>query len=155
MLRPHGELLKLDTSTAYLSLTNMSATALPMFLSALLVASGGAIGALARWLISLSLNSIFPLLAPGTLVVNYIGAFLMGLGLTAFNLLQQAHDGWRLLLFTGFLGGLTTFSSFTAEVMVLIQNGRIAWGMLGALAHVGGSLVMFALGMAIIQSLKP
>lgn len=133
----------------------MNASPLPFYYSALLVALGGATGAVSRWLISLGLNAIYPPLPPGTLVANYLGAFLMGLGLAAFGLLQQVHEGWRLLLFTGFLGGLSTFSTFSAEIMHLIQAQRYAWAFFGVAAHVCGSLLMVALGILCVQFFKP
>ncbi len=128
---------------------------MPIYQSILLVALGGASGAVSRWLLSLALNALYPPLPPGTLVANYIGAFLMGLGLAAFGLLQHVHEGWRLLLFTGFLGGLTTFSTFSAEIMHLIQAQRYVWALLGISLHVCGSLLMLALGMLCVQFFKP
>ena len=103
-----------------------------------------------RWLLGLSLNSLFPTLPPGTLAANLIGGYLIGLAMAFF----AGHPGlapeWRLLIITGFLGGLTTFSTFSAEATVLLQQGRLLWAGLAISAHVTGSLIMTMLGIATV-----
>jgi len=120
-------------------------------MNALAVAVGAAAGALVRWQVGLLWNarwSGFPL---GTLAVNVIGGFLIGLALMGLARPDQAL--WRLLLVTGFLGGLTTFSAFSAESLQLLQRG--AWGLALAhsLLHVLGALGAAGLGVWVARSL--
>lgn len=98
-----------------------------MFQSIFLVSAGAAIGASLRWGLGLWLNSLFSSLAFGTLVANFIGCFLMGILLAAFWTFPQFSPEWRLFLVTGFLGALTTFSSFSGEVIELFlkKNGEM------------------------------
>ena len=115
------------------------------------VAGGAAIGALLRWLAGLWLNaqwSGFPL---GTLLVNCVGGLLIGLLLVQFE--RSPNELLRLLLVTGFLGGLTTFSAFSVESLVLIQRGHWALAAGHTLAHVLGALACAALGYRIGQAL--
>lgn len=125
-----------------------------MFYSALAVALGAACGALMRWLLGLGLNHYFPALPPGTLLANLIGAYLIGIALAIFTQAPQFSPEWRLLIMTGFLGGLTTFSAFSAEVVTLLQQGRLAWAATAISAHVGGSLLMTFLGLGTVYWLK-
>ncbi len=125
-----------------------------MFYSALAVALGAACGALMRWLLGLGFNHCFPTLPPGTLLANLIGAYLIGIALAIFTQAPQLSPEWRLLIMTGFLGGLTTFSAFPAEVVTLLQQGRLAWAATAISAHVGGSLLMTFLGLATVYWLK-
>ena len=97
-----------------------------MFQSIILVSTGAAIGASLRWGLGLWLNSLFSTLAFGTLVANFIGCFLMGILVSAFWLFPQFSPEWRLFLVTGFLGALTTFSSFSGEVIELFFKEE--WG---------------------------
>ena len=115
------------------------------------VAGGAAIGALLRWLAGLWLNaqwSGFPL---GTVLVNCVGGLLIGLLLVQFE--RSPNELLRLLLVTGFLGGLTTFSAFSVESLVLIQRGHWALAAGHTLAHVLGALACAALGYRIGQAL--
>ena len=115
------------------------------------VAGGAAVGALLRWLAGLWLNaqwSGFPL---GTLLVNCVGGLLIGLLLVQFE--RSPNELLRLLLVTGFLGGLTTFSAFSVESLVLIQRGHWALAAGHTLAHVLGALACAALGHRIGQAL--
>ena len=93
-----------------------------MFQSIFLISAGAAIGASLRWGLGLWLNSLFSSLAFGTLVANFIGCFLMGILLAAFWTFPQFSPEWRLFLVTGFLGALTTFSSFSGEVIELAEK---------------------------------
>lgn len=120
----------------------------PLSLSLLMISLGASAGAVARWLLAQALNALFPAIPPGTLVANLVGGYLIGLALAVFAQHPGLAPEWRLLLVTGFLGGLTTFSTFSAEVTVLLQQGRLAWAGLAIGAHVLGSLLMTLLGMA-------
>lgn len=118
-----------------------------MIKSLFAVCVGASAGAALRWLISLALNPLFSGLPLGTLAANLIGAFCIGLALGLFARYPDIAPHWRLLIVTGFLGGLTTFSSFSAEVAGLFLRGRVVSAMAGIALHVGGSLAMTFLGM--------
>ena len=118
-----------------------------MWTSVLAIGIGAALGAVLRWGLGLWLNALLPAIPPGTLVANVVGGYLIGLAMVFFT--QQVHlpPEWRLFVITGFLGGLTTFSTFSAEVMRLLNEGRMAWA-LGAIgAHLAGSLLATWAGM--------
>ncbi len=87
-----------------------------MWKSILAIALGAALGALLRWLLGLKLNAFFPTMPPGTLAANLIGGYVVGLAIAFFTALPGLAPEWRLLVVTGFCGGLTTFSTFSAEV---------------------------------------
>lgn len=110
---------------------------------------GGAIGSACRWWMGLRLNALFPLLPLGTLLVNLIGGFFIGLALGLFSRYPGLEAQWKLLLVTGFCGGFTTFSSFSAEVVGLLQSGRLGWAALTITAHVLGSLLLTLAGFAL------
>lgn len=120
------------------------------FYSIAAISVGAAFGAILRWLLSLSFNTLFPLVSAGTLLANLIGAYLIGLALALFAEYPEWGIEWRLFIITGFLGGLTTFSSFSAEVVALLQQARWGWAGLVIAAHVVGSIVMTFLGFASI-----
>ena len=118
------------------------------------IALGSAGGALLRWYLGMRLNALLPQLPPGTLAANLVGGYIIGLAVAYFAQAPAIAPEWRLLIITGFCGGLTTFSTFSAEVVTLLQQGRVAWAM-GAIAiHVSGSLLMTLAGMASWQWLK-
>lgn len=123
-------------------------------LAILSISVGAALGAVLRWLLSVSLNALFPALPPGTLVANLIGAYLIGVALAIFAANPQLAPAWRLFVITGFLGGLTTFSTFSAESVTLLQQGRWAWALGHIGSHLAGSLVMTGLGLASVQLLR-
>ena len=110
------------------------------------VGMGAAVGALARWQLGLWLSA-GGLIPWGTLAANLIGGYLVGVAVGVFNALPQLDPAWRLLLITGFLGGLTTFSSFSAEVVAFLNEGRLALALGTALAHVTGSLLLTLAGL--------
>jgi CrcB protein len=110
------------------------------------VSMGAAVGALARWQLGLWLSA-GGLIPWGTLAANLIGGYLVGVAVGVFNALPQLDPAWRLLLITGFLGGLTTFSSFSAEVVAFLNEGRLALALGTALAHVTGSLLLTLAGL--------
>ncbi|MBS6285718.1 fluoride efflux transporter CrcB [Haemophilus parainfluenzae] len=117
-----------------------------MFQSIFLVSAGAAIGASLRWGLGLWLNSLFSSLAFGTLVANFIGCFLMGILVAAFWLFPQFSPEWRLFLVTGFLGALTTFSSFSGEVIELFFKEEWVNGLFVLVNHLVGCLIFTVLG---------
>lgn len=118
-----------------------------MPVSILAISAGASAGALLRWQLNLLLNSLLPNLPLGTLCANWLGGWLMGLALGLFALFPNLGGEWRLMLVTGFLGALTTFSAFSAEMTALIQAGRLWLCTLGIALHVGGSIIMVFLGL--------
>jgi CrcB protein len=126
-------------------------TPTPPWAEAAAVAAGAAVGALARWRVGLWLNanwSGFPL---GTLAVNCVGGLVIGACLVGFE--RSPNELLRLLLVTGFLGGLTTFSAFSVESLLLVQRGHWALAAGHTLAHVLGALACAALGYRLGQAL--
>jgi len=111
------------------------------------VGLGAAIGAWLRWGLGLWLNPALPELPLGTLSANLVGGYLVGLAVAFFMQHPGLSPEWRLLIITGFLGGLTTFSTFSAETVTLLARGQYAWSMAIIAAHLGGSLLMTVLGM--------
>jgi len=115
-------------------------------LTVLAICIGASLGALARWGLGLWLTP-GGLLPWGTLAANLVGGYLIGVAIAAFQAMPQLDPVWRLLLITGFLGGLTTFSSFSAEVVEFLLAGRYGLALLTAGLHVLGSLTMTVLGL--------
>ena len=112
------------------------------------ISLGAALGALSRWGLSVGLNHAFPALPPGTLVANLVGGYLIGLAIALFAQMPSIAPEWRLFIVTGFLGGLTTFSTFSAEVVLSLQQGRIGWAAATVATHVLGSLALTLAGLA-------
>ena len=125
-----------------------------MWKSILAIALGAALGAVLRWQLGSKLNSLFPTMPPGTLAANLIGAYVVGLCIAFFATYSAISPEWRLLLITGFCGGLTTFSTFSAEVTVLLQHGRLSWALASVAAHVIGSVAMTFAGIGTVYLLK-
>lgn len=121
-------------------------------LQALAICIGACIGALARWRLALWLNTQGALLPWGTLAANLVGGYLIGLCVALFQALPQLDPAWRALLITGFLGGLTTFSTFSAEVVGLLLQQRLTLALGVCILHVAGSLCMTWAG---LHSLAP
>ncbi len=119
-------------------------------LPVLAICLGASFGALARWGLGLWLNTGGPV-PYGTLAANLIGGYLVGVAVGAFQAMPQLDPVWRLLLITGFLGGLTTFSSFSAEVVALLLDGRPLLALGTSMLHLGGSLMLTWLGMRTVQ----
>lgn len=126
-----------------------------MIRSLLAICLGASLGAILRWGLGAAFNALFPTIPPGTWLANMLGGYLMGVALAYFGQHSGLAPEWRLLVITGFLGGLTTFSTFSAEVTTLIQQGRMLWAGAAVSAHVVGSLVMTLLGLATVSALKP
>jgi len=124
-----------------------------MWKTFLAIAIGAALGAWLRWLLGLKLNTLLPHLAVGTLTANLLGAYIIGLAIAFFSSTNLSPE-WKLLIITGFCGSLTTFSTFSVEVMLLFQNGRMAWAAGVISVHVIGSLLMTLTGMATWQWLR-
>jgi len=93
-------------------------------------------------------------LPPGTLTANLIGGYIIGFAVAYFAQAPNIAPEWRLFIITGFCGGLTTFSTFSAEVVTLLQQGRLAWAMSAIATHVAGSLLMTLSGLASWHLLK-
>lgn len=125
-----------------------------MLYSILAISVGAAAGAVLRWLLGTSLNALFPTVPPGTLAANLIGGYLIGVAIVLFADQPGLAPEWRLFVITGFLGGLTTFSTFSAEVTTLLQQGRLSWALGAVSIHVAGSLLMTLAGMASVGLLK-
>ncbi len=117
----------------------------------LAVGAGAAIGAWLRWALSLGLNTMLPNLPLGTLAANLVGGLLIGVALELFTLHPVLAPEIRLFVITGFLGGLTTFSTFSAESVSLLQRGQYGWAVTLIGAHLLGSLAMTLLGIAIVR----
>ena len=125
-----------------------------MLQSILAVSVGASFGALLRWFFGIQLNALFPAIPPGTLAANLIGGYLIGVAVAFFGNHPALPPEWRLFVITGFLGGLTTFSTFSAEVVSLLQQGRFAWAMGAITLHVVGSLLMTLLGIATVAGAR-
>lgn len=118
------------------------------------VGGGAALGAWTRWGLGLWLNPLFPTLPLGTLAANVGGGYVIGLALAWFALNTGVSPETRLLLITGFLGALTTFSTFSAEAVTLLQRQQYGWAAAHVVVHVAGSLVATMLGMWTLRLIK-
>lgn len=119
----------------------------------LAVGLGGAIGCWMRWILSFLLNPIFPTLPLGTLAANLSGGLIMGCAMSLFEHFQPLPPELRLLAMTGFLGGLTTFSTFSAEAATLMLRGQWLWFGAHVAVHLLGSLSMTCLGIFLMRGL--
>ncbi|MFL1544715.1 fluoride efflux transporter CrcB [Pseudomonas sp. O39] len=122
-----------------------------MLKSLIVIAVGASLGAWLRWLLGLKLNALFPTIPPGTVVANMVGGYIIGLAIAFLAASPTLSPEWRLLIITGFCGGLTTFSTFSAETVALIQEGRLLWALGSISLHVVGSLAMTAAGLLSYQ----
>ncbi len=120
----------------------------------LAISFGASSGALLRWQLGLRLNSFLPALPPGTLAANLIGGYIIGFAIAYLSQAPYLAPEWRLIIVTGFCGGLTTFSTFSAEVVTLLQEGRFVFAAGAIGVHVIGSLTMTIAGLASCQALK-
>lgn len=119
----------------------------------LAICIGASLGALARWQLGLWLSPGGALMAWGTLAANLIGAYLVGVCVGVFQQWPELDPVWRLMLVTGFLGALTTFSSFSAEVVLMLQQSRYALALGTASLHLLGSLALTVLGLKTVALL--
>lgn len=117
------------------------------------VAGGAVLGAWLRWFLIGKFNAALPHLPLGTLMANVAGGFIIGFAVAFLIDNPQMHPNVRLFLITGFLGALTTFSSFSAESLELLHAGRYAWALAHTCAHLVGSLAAAALGFAACKGL--
>ena len=113
------------------------------------VGAGAAVGAWLRWGLAALLNPLFPTLPLGTLAANLVGGFLMGVALAVLGHYEALAPELRLLVTTGFLGGLTTFSTFSAEATTLLSRSEYAWSAALVAAHVAGSILLTVAGLAL------
>ena len=118
------------------------------------IGGGAMLGAWLRWWLGLRLNHLVAAMPMGTLAANLLGGYLIGVAVAYLGQHPELPPEVRLAVVTGFLGGLTTFSSFSAEVVHLIQSAQYGWAMLAAGAHLGGSLVMTGLGIWSVALLR-
>ena len=125
-----------------------------MLLPIAAVALGGALGSLLRWLLGLQLNAPFLRFPLGTLAANLLAGYLIGIAIGVFARYPGATLEWRLFVITGLLGGLSTFSSFSAEAAALLQQGRFGWAAVHLSMHVFGSLALTLLGIATVALFK-
>jgi CrcB protein len=122
-----------------------------MWKSVVAVSAGASLGALLRWWLGSQLNSLFPTIPPGTLTANLVGGYIVGVAISFFATYSAIAPEWRLLIITGFCGGLTTFSTFSAEIVTLLQQGRSLWAVSAAAVHLGGSVLMTLAGIATVH----
>jgi fluoride exporter len=120
--------------------------------SLLAVGSGAVLGAWMRWALGLWLDPVFPTVPLGTLAANLIGGFVIGIVLGVAGPLGFSPAA-RLFLTTGFLGGLTTFSTFSAETTILLLRLQYGWGCVALVAHVGGSLLLTGAGLLLARAI--
>jgi CrcB protein len=122
-------------------------------MSWLAVGVGAALGAWLRWGLTIALSQLHSHIQLGTLAANMVGGYLIGLGLGFFGAYPGLSPEWRLFVITGFLGGLTTFSSFSGESMVLLQRGHYSWALGHAGLHLLGSIAFCIAGFATWRAL--
>ncbi|MGU3413423.1 fluoride efflux transporter CrcB [Enterobacteriaceae bacterium C23F] len=115
---------------------------------------GGGTGSVMRWLLGMRLNPMHHAIPIGTLTANLLGAFIIGAGLAWFNRMTDIDPMWKLLITTGFCGGLTTFSTFSAEVVFLLQDGRFGWALMNVAINLLGSFAMTAAAMWIFSAAR-
>lgn len=120
----------------------------------LAVGAGAAIGAWLRWGLGLALNATLPALPLGTLVANLLGGYFIGLFMGLFALTTTIAPEIRLFAVTGLLGGLTTFSTFSAEAVNLLTRGQYGWAATHILVHVLGSLAMTGMGLLTVHLIR-
>ena len=114
---------------------------------------GAALGAWLRWLLALALNRLWPMLPMGTLVANLVGGLLIGMAVWLFEHHTDISPEWRLFAVTGFLGGLTTFSTFSAESMALLHRSEYGWALFHTGGHLFGSILFCIAGYAVARAL--
>lgn len=121
-----------------------------MWKAVVAISIGASLGALLRWWLAMRLNGLFPAIPPGTLAANLIGGYIIGVAVAFFGLYAQIPAEWKLFVITGFCGGLTTFSTFSAEIVTLLQQGRALWALAGTAAHLIGSVLATLAGVGTV-----
>jgi fluoride exporter len=121
-----------------------------MWKSIIAVCVGASAGALLRWWLGAQLNNLLPSIPPGTLAANLIGCYVIGLAIALFATYPAISPEWRLLVVTGFCGSLTTFSTFSAELVTLLQQGRLSLAFGAAATHLFGSLLTTIAGIGTV-----
>jgi len=121
-----------------------------MWKAVVAISIGASLGALLRWWLAMRLNALFPAIPPGTLAANLIGGYIIGVAVAFFGLYAQIPPEWKLFVITGFCGGLTTFSTFSAEIVTLLQQGRALWALVGAAVHLFGSVLATLAGIGTV-----
>jgi fluoride exporter len=124
-----------------------------MWKAAAAVSVGGIVGCLLRWVLGLWFNTQPSVVPLGTLAANLIGGYIVGIAFAFFAMNTNLAPEWRLLVITGFCGGLTTFSSFSAEVVTMLRQDRIFWACSTIALHLIGSLLMTFAGIATVTGL--
>jgi CrcB protein len=124
-----------------------------MWKAAAAVSVGGIVGCLLRWLLGLWFNTQPSVVPLGTLAANLIGGYIVGVAVAFFAINNTLAPEWRLLVITGFCGGLTTFSSFSAEVVTMLRQDRVLWACSTIALHLFGSLLMTFAGIATVTGL--
>lgn len=125
-----------------------------MLKSIVAISVGASLGALLRWWLGLMLNSYFPAIPPGTLAANLIGGYIIGAAVAGFAAASAIAPEWRLLIITGFCGGLTTFSTFSVEIVTLLQQGRGLWALAAIGLHLSGSILATFAGIGTVMWLR-
>lgn len=123
-------------------------------LGILAVGIGAALGAWLRWILGIVLNPVYPTVPLGTLMANILGGYLIGISVEYFAQHAGLPPEARLLIITGFLGGLTTFSTFSAEAVTLLMRAQYGWASLLIAAHLAGSIVATVLGIMTVKALQ-
>jgi CrcB protein len=118
------------------------------------ISIGASLGSLLRWWLGTNLNSYLPSVPPGTLSANLIGGYIIDLASAFFASASSVAPEWRLFVITGFCGGLTTFSTFSIEVVSLLQTGRGLWAVGAIGAHMAGSFLMTFLGIGTVAVIR-
>ena len=126
-----------------------------MLASVLSIAIGASVGAVCRWLLGLWLNALYPAVPPGTIAANLVGGYLIGVAVAVLAQLPDLSPLWRLCLITGFLGGLTTFSAFSVEVVANLMAGRLLTAAAATGIHELGSFAMTMLGIWTVRYFFP
>jgi fluoride exporter len=125
-----------------------------MLKSVVAIFLGAGLGALLRWWLGGQLNSLFPTIPPGTLSANLIGGYIIGVAIAFFASYGAIAPEWRLFVITGFCGGLTTFSTFSAEIVTLLQQRQSLWALGAVAAHLFGSVAMTLAGIGTVNWLR-
>ena len=121
---------------------------------AIAIGLGAALGAWVRWMLAAWLNPRLEALPLGTLVANWIGAYLVGVAIAVFHLHSDLPSTWRLFIITGLLGALTTFSTFSAEIIQLLRDDMPGWALASMGLHLGGALLLTWLGILSVETIS-